>query len=131
MVTIVAGINFPHGAQAIQVVRTRKRVGFAKRASRVTVYAVTSLTAEQAQPAELTRYVRGHWRIENQLHWVRDVTMGEDLSTIRTGGGPWMMASLRNLAISLLRQAGHQSIAKALRRNGRDPNRAMKLVATS
>ncbi|NMM91434.1 hypothetical protein B2J88_45265 [Rhodococcus sp. SRB_17] len=131
VVTIAAGILFPHGAQAGQIVRTRKRVGFPKRASRETVYAVTSLTAEQAQPAELARYIRGHWRIENQLHWVRDVSMGEDLSTVRTGGGPRVMASLRNVAISLLRLAGHQNIAKALRRNGRDPNRAMKLVVTS
>jgi predicted transposase YbfD/YdcC len=95
------------------------------------VYAVTSLTAEQAQPAELASYIRGHWHVENKLHWVRDVTMGEDLSRVRTGGGPRMMASLRNLAISLLRLAGHHNIAKALRHHARKPKRAMKLVTTS
>ncbi len=95
------------------------------------MYAVTSLTAEQAQPDELAAYIRGHWKIENRLHWVRDVTMGEDLSRSRTGGGPRMMASLRNLALSILRLAGHTNIAKALRHNARKPKRALELVTTS
>jgi predicted transposase YbfD/YdcC len=131
VVTIAAGIIFPHAAQAVQIVRTRKRKGSTKRATRETVYAVTSLTAAQTQPTELARYVRGHWHVENKLHWVRDVTMGEDASRARTGGGPRMMASLRNLAISLLRLTGHTNIAKAIRRMGRKPKRAIKLISTS
>ncbi len=131
VVTIAAGILFPHAAQAVRITRTRKRKASSKRATRETVYAVTSLTAEQAQPAELAAYIRGHWHVENRLHWVRDVTMGEDLSQTRTGGGPRMMAGLRNLAISLLRLSGHTNIAKALRHNGRKPKRAIKLVTTS
>ncbi|TDV42138.1 DDE family transposase [Actinophytocola oryzae] len=95
------------------------------------MYAVTSLTAAQTQPAELARYIRGHWHVENKLHWVRDVTMGEDASRARTGGGPRMMASLRNLAISLLRLTGHTNIAKATRHTGRNPTRAIKLITTS
>lgn len=131
VVTIAAGIIFPHAAQAVQIVRTRKRKGSTKRATRETVYAVTSLTAAQTQPTELARYIRGHWHVENKLHWVRDVTMGEDASRARTGGGPRMMASLRNLAISLLRLTGHTNIAKAIRRMGRKPKRAIKLITTS
>lgn len=131
VVTIAAGIIFPHAAQAIQIVRTRKRKGSTKRATRETVYAVTSLTAAQAKPAELARYIRGHWHVENKLHWVRDMTMGEDASRARTGGGPRMMASLRNLAISLLRLTGHTNIAKAIRHMGRKPKRAIKLISTS
>ncbi len=49
------------------------------------------------------RLVRGHWEIENRLHWVRDVTMGEDGSQIRTRGSPHAVASLGNLAIGALR----------------------------
>jgi predicted transposase YbfD/YdcC len=131
VVTITAGIIFPHAAQAVQIVRTRKRKGATKRATRETVYAVTSLTATQTQPTELARYIRGHWHVENKLHWVRDVTMGEDASRARTGGGPRMMASLRNLAISLLRLTGHTNIAKAIRHMGRKPKRAIKLISTS
>lgn len=68
---------------------------------------------------------------QTQLHWVRDVTMGEDASRARTGGGPRLMASLRNLAISLLRPTGHTNIAKAIRHMGRKPKRAITLISTS
>jgi predicted transposase YbfD/YdcC len=56
--------------------------------SRETVYAVTSLTAIQASPAELAAIIRGHWMIEDRLHWVRDMDFDEDRSQIRTGSGP-------------------------------------------
>jgi predicted transposase YbfD/YdcC len=131
VITIAAGILFPHAAQAVQITRKRKRKGSSRRAKRETVYAITSLIAEQAHPAELARYIRGHWHVENKLHWVRDVTMGEDASQITTGGGPRIMAGIRNLAISLLRLAGHTNIAKALRHNARNPQRAITLVLTS
>jgi predicted transposase YbfD/YdcC len=135
VITIAAGILFPHAAQAVQITRTRKHKSKGKRGShrakRETVYAITSLTAEQAPPAELARYIRGHWHVENKLHWVRDVTMGEDASRIATGGGPRIMAGIRNLAISLLRLAGHTNIAKALRHNARKPKRAITLILTS
>jgi hypothetical protein len=58
---------------------------------------------------------RGHWSIENRLHWVRDVTFDEDRCRIRKGAGAQVMASLRNLAISLLRIAGARYIPPALR----------------
>lgn len=69
-----------------------------------------------------------HWQIENALHWVRDVTFAEDLSQIRTGAGPQVMASLRNLVISLHRLAGATNIAKALRHQGRDARRPLHLL---
>lgn len=131
VVTITAGILFPHAAQAIRITRTRKRRNSRTRARTETVYAVTSLTAAQARPAELAAYVRGHWTCENKVHWCRDVTLGEDLSRVRTGGGPRMMASLRNLVLSLLRLAGHTNIAQALRRNAHHPEQAIELVLTS
>ena len=91
------------------------------------MYAITSLTAAQATPAELADYVRGHWSIE-ALHHVRDVTYTEDASRIRTGNAPHAMASLRNLAIGILRAAGHTNIAKALRHNARDAFRPLQLL---
>jgi predicted transposase YbfD/YdcC len=131
VVTIAAGIMFPHAVQAVQIVRTRKRKGRSKRATRETVYAVTSLTAAQARPTELARWLRGHWHVETSSTGSVTMTMGEDASRTRTGGRPRMMASLRNLAISLLRLAGHTNIAKALRHIARKPKRAIKLVTTS
>mgnify|MGYP001595591578 CR=1 FL=1 len=70
------------------------------------VYGVTSLFSRVADAQKLLKYNRGHWSIENALHHVRDVSLGEDASRIRTGSGPQVMASLRNLTISLLRLAG-------------------------
>ena len=65
------------------------------------------------------------WAIENQLHWVRDVTYDEDRSQVRTGAGPHVMASLRNTAIGLLRLAGWTNIAAALRHHARNPEGAI------
>lgn len=60
---------------------------------------------------QLAGWIRGHWKIENQLHHVRDTTFTEDASTTRTGSLPRVMASLRNLALSVLRQDGRTNIA--------------------
>ena len=126
-VTVTAGLAFPHAAQAIQVTRRTRRPGSRKWRTE-TSYAIISLPAAQARPDQLAKWIRGHWKIENQLHWVRDVTFGEDASTARTGTGPHVMAALRNLVISILRLAGHASIASALRHAARDPARAFRLL---
>jgi predicted transposase YbfD/YdcC len=126
-VAAVAGLCFPHAAQAIQVTRHVRAPG-SRPWRTVTVYAVTSLALGTASPARLAGWARGHWRIENRLHWVRDVTFGEDASTARTGSLPRAMASLRNLAVGALRLAGHSSLAAALRRTGRDPARPLAIL---
>ena len=117
---VTAGIAFPHAAQAIQIVRRRLPLTSTKWSAE-TVYAVTSLTVTQAHPDQLATMLRGHWAIEDRLHWVRDVTYDEDRSQIRTRNGPRVMASLRNLVISILRLTGHASIAAALRHHARLP----------
>ena len=88
--SVAAGLAFPHAAQAIQIVRRRKLKG---KWSRETCYAVTSLTVTQATYAQLAAIIRGHWGIEDRLHWVRDMDFDEDRSQIRTGSGPRIMAS--------------------------------------
>jgi predicted transposase YbfD/YdcC len=125
-VAAVAGLCFPHAAQAIQVTRRVRAPGGRWRT--VTVYAVTSLALGTASPAQLAGWLRGHWKIENRLHWVRDVTFGEDASHARTGSLPRVMASLRNLAIGALRLAGHPNLAAALRQTGRDPARPLTIL---
>jgi len=127
VVTVAAGLLFPHAAQAIQITR-RVRALNTRRWHTVTVYAITSLTAAQANPAQLADWARGHWSIENSLHWVRDVTFAEDHSQVRTGNGPQVMAGLRNLAISLIRMAGFTNIAATLRHTARDPSRSLRLL---
>jgi predicted transposase YbfD/YdcC len=125
-VTIIAGLDFPHAAQAIRITR-RVRSLRSRRWRTVTVDAVTSLSAAQASPARLADWIRGHWGIE-ALHHLRDTTFAEDASQVRTGTAPRAMASLRNLAIGILRARGHRNIAAALRRNARDAARVLPLL---
>ena len=84
--------------------------------------------AQAAEGAALLRLVRGHWTIENGLHYVRDTAYDEDRSRVRTKNGPRVMATLRNLSISMLRLVGATSIKKALRWCSRDLDRVLRLV---
>src|SRR5579875_3013938 len=118
-----AWIEFDGAAQVAQLRRTVTKKG--KKTVEV-VYLITS--DRDADPATLAAWVRGHWEIENRLHWVRDVTYLEDKSLVRTGSAPRVMASLRSLAISLLRTDGHANIAAANRHHARDPQRTLKLL---
>jgi hypothetical protein len=88
---------------------------------------VTDLNWRQARPDLIADAVRGHWRIES-LHWIRDVSFGEDLSQIRTGHGPANMATLRNFGVSRHRLTGATNIAHACRHTARHPNRALDLL---
>jgi predicted transposase YbfD/YdcC len=113
--TALAGYSELPGLQ--QVLRIERRVTD-KRTANVTdevTYGVASLTAHQAQAKQLAAYTRGHWGIENRLHWVRDVDYAEDLSRVRSGNAPQVMAAIRNLAISLMRLSGFDSVAAAIR----------------
>jgi predicted transposase YbfD/YdcC len=119
-------IGFAGAAQVAQLRRTVTNKG--KKTVEV-VYLITS--DREAEPATLATWVRGHWHIENKLHWVRDVTYQEDKSLVRTGNAPRVMATLRSLAISLLRLDGHANIAAANRHHARDPQRTLKLLQTA
>jgi predicted transposase YbfD/YdcC len=125
-VTTIAGLDFPYATQAIRITR-RARSLHSRRWRTVTAYAVTSLTAAKASPAHLADWIRGHWGIE-ALHHIRDTTFAGDTSQARTGNTPRTMASLRNLAIGILRARGDRNIAAALRRNARDAIRVLPLL---
>jgi predicted transposase YbfD/YdcC len=125
-VTTVAGLDFPHAAQALRITR-RVRPLTARRWRTVTVHAITSLAAARASPARLADWARGHWGIE-ALHHIRDVTFCEDASQLRSGTAPRAMASLRNLAVGILRAHGDRNAAAALRHYARDANRVLPLL---
>lgn len=128
ILTLAGGIDFPHAAQAVQVRRRRRKLDQPNRWRTETVYAITDLFVHQARPVHLAAWIRGHWSIENKVHWVRDVTYDEDRSQIRTGTGPQVMATLRNAAISVLRLAGIANIAAANRHYARDTRRPLDLL---
>lgn len=126
---VAAGLAFPHAAQALCLTRQIRPLD-GGRWRTITVYAIISLDARQATPARLAAWIRGHWQIE-ALHHVRDVSYGEDASQIRTGNGPQVMATLRNLAIGILKMTGHTSIAAACRYHARDTTRTLETLGLS
>jgi predicted transposase YbfD/YdcC len=91
-------------------------------------YGITSLSPECAAAAALLSFNRRHWEIENRLHWVRDVVFDEDRSVLHVGHSHHLMATLRNLALSLLRINGFSHIASTLRRFAAHPDHAIRLV---
>jgi predicted transposase YbfD/YdcC len=93
-----------------------------------TVCAITGLEPERASAERLSAIARGHWEIENRLHWVRDVVLGEDGCRVRTGAAPEVLAAIRNAGLRLLRSSGLTAIAAALRRHAAKPLEAMRLV---
>ncbi|HVB41817.1 MAG TPA: ISAs1 family transposase [Streptosporangiaceae bacterium] len=134
-----ADLGFPHVRQVFLIERhTIRKIRRRKKNSRkyttkevrsaVAVLGVTSLSAREAAPEHIAAYVRGHWAIENKVHWVRDVTFREDASQVRTGSRPRIMATLRNLAIGLIRQAGYTKIAATIRRIRNDPRLLLTIL---
>lgn len=121
---LVGYTDWPGLAQALCVERrvTHKATGETRAAA---AYAITSLAPTVATPAQLLVLWREHWHIENQSHWIRDVTFDEDRSTVRAGRIPQVMAALRNAAIGLARLHGATNIAAACRRYAAQPALAL------
>jgi hypothetical protein len=126
--TVLAGSSeWPGLAQVFQVER---EVIMAKTGTvrDEVVVGGTSLGPERADAAQLLALVRGHWHIENQSHWVRDVTCDEDRSQVRSGSIPQVMAALRNTVIGLMRWAGYTNIAATCRHFAAQPASALALI---
>ncbi len=119
------GQAWPHLEQVCRLERQRTVKG--KKQVEVS-YVISSLPAAEAGARRLLALSRGHWGIENRVHWVRDVTFDEDRSQVRTGAAPQVLAALRNLVISLVRRAGHSNVAAALRRHTAHLGEAFALV---
>jgi len=119
------GVTWPHLQQICRLERQRDMKG--KKQVQVS-YVITSLPATDADARRLLTISRGHWGIENRIHWVRDVTFDEDRSQVRLGAAPQVMAGLRNLVISLVRRAGHCNVAAALRRHNSHLTEAFNML---
>ena len=120
-------LHWPSLQQVIRVERETLILATGHRRHEV-VFALTDLAPAHADPATLGALIRGHWAIENRLHWVRDWAWDEDRSTVRTGAGPQVMATLRNTALGLLRRQGLSAITRALAHLGRHPERVATLL---
>jgi predicted transposase YbfD/YdcC len=120
--------DWPGLEQVFEIRRGFQSKGVWKEAVR---YGVTSLPATIANPERLLKLKRGHWTIENCLHYVKDVTMGEDKSMVHADNGPKIMAALRNTVVSLLRHAGFSTIAARMRYNSTHPQAALEVLSLS
>jgi predicted transposase YbfD/YdcC len=120
-------LTWPSIAQVAQLTRT-VTVRRTHTTTQEIVYLITTLSPMLASPSRFLTLVRGHWCIENSLHYVRDVTFGEDRSRLRTGNAPQVMAALRNLAITLLHRGGDFQIAAARRHFSYHPDEAFALL---
>lgn len=108
---LAAHLDWPGLAQVCRLQRTTVCKG------KTTVevqHAIASLSRQAGDAALLLSRWRSHWRLES-LHWVRDVTFGEDKCQVKRGHAPQNLAAFRNAAINLLRHCGHKEIAATLR----------------
>jgi predicted transposase YbfD/YdcC len=107
-------LDWPGAAQVGKLERIVEQQGTVTRQIR---YFITSLSAAVGAP-RLLALKRGHWQIENRLHHVRDVSLGEDASRVRTGAAPHVLAALRNVVLNLLRHANVTAIKATIREFG-------------
>lgn len=108
----------------IQVHRIVTRKG---KTTKETAYFMSSLPSTTPVAAFATG-IRGHWSIENSLHYTKDVTFKEDASKVRTKQAPENTSLIRNVAINLFRIAGYTNMAQAIRLVGHDMDKLWELV---
>jgi predicted transposase YbfD/YdcC len=122
-----AALGWPGAAQMLR--RTCERTMQKTGNCTVTVtYGITSVPPAEADAALLETLWRGHWTIESQSHYVRDVTLGEDCNHMRTGRAPQALAALRNGLLVLWRRAGWTTIADAVRAHAASVARALAFI---
>lgn len=90
-------------------------------------YAISSLSRQRGDAALLMARWQSHWSIES-LHWVRDVTFGEDKCQVKLGRAPQNLAAFRNAVISLLRRVGYKEIAATLREFSYKPLKLLQFL---
>ena len=104
--------RFSDWPEAKTIIRVERNRILRKRVEFETVYYISDL---EESAGEFARRIRDYWKVENCVHYVRDVTFGEDRSRTRTGYLPILWAITRDLAINLYRSAGFTNMARAKR----------------
>lgn len=92
------------------------------------VYGLSSLSQQRTPAADLNILARRHWAVENELHWRRDVTLGEDRCQSRTGKVPQMLATLNNVVLALMKMLAVSNVAAKMREFAACPEQALRLV---
>lgn len=118
-------LDWPGVRQVCLLERTRR---IRDKLTTETVCAITSLSPAEASAETLLGIARGHWEIENRLHWVRDMSMGEDACRVRRGAAPRVLGGLRNTVLYVLRATGLSRIAEAFRHLAARPEDAVERI---
>jgi predicted transposase YbfD/YdcC len=122
------GAQWAGVAQVFQLTRTVYEKGQMRRE---VVYGITSLSPTRASAACLLALVRAHWKIENRLHWRRDVTLREDHCQVRKGEAPRILALLNSFLLALLDLFGVSNVPKQMRTFDAQPLLAVRLLLGS
>ena len=120
-------LYWPDVGQVFELERVRL---FKEKTEVEVVYGITSLDRPHSDAADLLRRTRGHWGIENRLHYVRDETLGEDRCRVRKGHGAQVLAAIRNACVHLLDGIKAISKAAATRRFAARPEETIPLLFT-
>ena len=92
------------------------------------VYGITSLSAEQASPDQLLQMLRSYWKIENGLHYPRDVTLREDQTRFKKHSAAHVMAIINNLVLGLIANSDFPFVPTARRFFAAHPEKALDLL---
>ena len=122
-----ANADWPALAQVFKLERTTT-IAKTKKTRQETIYGVTSLAAEQASPAHLLHMLRSYWRIENSLHYPRDVTLHEDQTRFKQRSAAHNMATINNLILALIAKSRFSCIPSARRFFAAQPQHALSLL---
>ena len=118
-------LDWPDVGQVFELERVRVVKG---KTEVQVVYGITSLGRDEADAKRLLGLARGHWGIENKLHYVRDETLGEDRCRVRKGAAAQVLAAVRNVAVHLLGEVNGKNKAAATRRLAAHPKEALPLL---
>lgn len=124
--------DWPGLAQVYRLEREIRwwRAGKCYRTSAEVKFGITSLSRKKTSPLQLLEFRQAHWGIETGLHYRRDVTLKEDATRMTVGNTGFIMASINNLVLALIRQAKFFNTAQARRWFAADLARAFSLLTT-
>jgi len=120
-------LEWPYLSQVF-VIRSERLELRTKKSSVKHHYGITSLQPMEADATRLLELTRGHWAIENGLHYRRDVTFKEDACRMKSHAAAEALAVFNNLALGIIRHAGWENVAEARRFYSAHIEQALRLI---
>jgi predicted transposase YbfD/YdcC len=120
--------NFAHARQGVRAVRTvtNKKTGEVINGARLYV---SSIPTDERSPRQMARLVRGHWTVENNIHWLRDAVGRGDTCRQRNTNAACALALLRTALLAPVHAAGHGSLTLFHESCAKNRSKAVNLIA--